>query len=196
MSKADTVVAIFTRHEDAESAVRKLAEAGFDMKRFSIVGRGYHSEERVVGFYNTGDRVRFWGANGAFWGGLWGLFMGGMMFTIPLIGHVMVLGYLASTVFSVVEGAAIGAGLTALGAALFSIGIPKDSIVRYEEELKADRVLIVAHGASAELGQVKTILETSNPRQVDVHEHAMNQSSADHAKRPSSDDASGRSDFA
>ena len=42
------VVAVFTRHQDAENAVRKLAGGGFDMTHYSIVGQGYHSEEKVV----------------------------------------------------------------------------------------------------------------------------------------------------
>jgi hypothetical protein len=42
------------------------------MKHLSVVGKGYHSEEKVVGFYNIGDRIKFWGTRGAFWGGFWG----------------------------------------------------------------------------------------------------------------------------
>jgi hypothetical protein len=71
LEQLDAVVAVFVDHQDAEAAVRKLADSGFDMTHFSIVGQGYHSEEKVVGFYNTGDRIKFWGKNGAFWGGLW-----------------------------------------------------------------------------------------------------------------------------
>jgi len=55
-------------------AVKTLAAAGFDMRNLSVVGKGYHSEEKVVGFYNIGDRIKFWGSRGAFWGGFWGLF--------------------------------------------------------------------------------------------------------------------------
>ena len=64
------------------------------MKHFSIVGRGYHTDETVTGFYSAGDRVKFWGSRGAYWGGLWGLLFGGMMLTIPVIGPVVVLGSL------------------------------------------------------------------------------------------------------
>ncbi|NOT39535.1 MAG: DUF1269 domain-containing protein, partial [Alphaproteobacteria bacterium] len=74
MNKNDAIVAVFADHRGAESAIRKLAEGGLEIKHFSIVGKGYHSEEKVVGFYNTGDSVKFWGTNGAMWGGLWGLF--------------------------------------------------------------------------------------------------------------------------
>jgi hypothetical protein len=66
MEKIDTVVAVFADHPAAEAAVKKLTSAGFEMKNLSIVGKGYHTDEKVVGFYNTGDRVKFWGTRGAF----------------------------------------------------------------------------------------------------------------------------------
>jgi hypothetical protein len=92
METADAVIAVFADHQAAETAVKKLTAAGFEMKNLSVVGKGYHTEEKVVGFYNVGDRVKFWGKRGAFWGGLWGLFFGGLFMTIPVVGHVIVLG--------------------------------------------------------------------------------------------------------
>jgi hypothetical protein len=70
MTDINSVVAVFADHASAEAAVRKLADAGIDMKHLSVVGKGYHTDEKVIGFYNTGDRVKFWGRNGAFWGTL------------------------------------------------------------------------------------------------------------------------------
>ena len=60
-------IAVFDTHQGAELAIADLQHAGFDMKKLSIVGRDYHTEEHAVGFYNAGDRVRYWGKNGAFW---------------------------------------------------------------------------------------------------------------------------------
>ena len=90
----DTVIATFTDHTAAETAVKNLASAGFAMQDLSVVGKGFHTEEKVIGFYNMGDRVKFWGVQGAVWGGLWGLFLGGFYVTAPVIGPVVVLGYL------------------------------------------------------------------------------------------------------
>ena len=171
----DAVVAVFTRHQDAEEAVRKLASGGFDMTHYSIVGQGFHSEEKVVGFYNMGDRIKFWGKNGAFWGGLWSLFFGGIFLTIPMVGPVMVLGHLAAMVVAAVEGAILFGGLSALGAALFSIGIPKDSVIEYEQAVKTDGFLIVGHGSADEMTRSKAILQASNPTRVDVHENVKAQ---------------------
>ena len=95
MSFEGTAVATFVDHAAAEAAIKRLTEGGFDMKHLSVIGKGYHTEEKVVGFYTTADRVKFWGSRGAFWGGLWGLFFGGLFMTIPVVGHVVVLGYLA-----------------------------------------------------------------------------------------------------
>jgi hypothetical protein len=164
----DSVIAVFSDHNAAEAAVKKLAAAGFDIKNLSVVGKGYHSEEKVVGFYNAGDRVKFWGARGLFWGGLWGWFLGGLFMMTP-VGHVVVLGYLAAAAISAVETAVMVGGLSALGAALFSIGIPKNSVIDYEAAVKADGFLVMAHGAAEDVARAKTILGTTNPSSLDVH---------------------------
>ncbi len=169
MQPNDTVIAVFTEHHQAEDAVKKLAAAGFAMKNISVVGKGYHTEEKVVGFYNVGDRMKFWGTRGAAWGGLWGLFLGGLFLTIPVVGHVIVLGYLAAAAISAVEGAVMVGGMSALGAALYSIGMPKDSVVDYEAAVKADGFLVMAHGSAEEMARAKTILGTVSPSRVDVH---------------------------
>jgi hypothetical protein len=169
MEQSDTVIAVFANHHAAEAAVKELAATGFDMKQLSIVGKGYQSEEKVVGFYTTGDRIKFWGTRGAFWGGFWGLFLGGLFMTIPVLGHVVVLGYLATVAASAIETAAVVGGLSALGAALYSIGVPKDSVIQYEAAVKADGFLVMAHGTAAEVARAKALLSTANPSRLDVH---------------------------
>ena len=169
MENPNTVIAAFDDHNTAENAVKKLNASGFKMKHLSVIGKGYHTEENVVGFYNVGDRVKFWGKRGAFWGGLWGLFFGGLFMTIPIVGHVVVLGYLASMVFSGVESAVVVGGLSALGATLFGIGIPKDSVVQYETALKADKFLVMVHGSRDEAVRAQAVLGTVNPSRLEMH---------------------------
>jgi len=179
MEPVDTVIAVFSNHQAAEGAVKELAAAGFEMKNISVVGKGYHTDEKVVGFYNAGDRVRFWGTRGAFWGGFWGLFFGGLFMTIPFVGHVIVLGYLATIAIAGIENAIIVGGLSALGAALYSIGIPKDSVLQYETAVKSDSFLVMAHGAAADIARAKAILGTANPLRLDVHAAAKATTPAD-----------------
>ena len=69
MTETNSVVAIYDTHSQAEEAIKSLQKSGFDMKKLSIVGKDYHSEETVTGYYNTGDRMKYWGKIGAVWGG-------------------------------------------------------------------------------------------------------------------------------
>ncbi|WP_237153868.1 general stress protein [Oryzibacter oryziterrae] len=169
MMKKNAVVAVFPGHQSAEVAIRDLAQAGFDMKSLSIVGKGYHSEEKATGFYNIGERVMFWGKQGAFWGGLWGLFVGGIFISMPLVGNVIVLGYLAATLVSMLEGAVVVGGLSALGAGLYSLGIPKDSIVLYEAAVKADSFLVMVYGDTSDMERAHSVLERTSPTSLHVH---------------------------
>lgn len=167
------VVAIFDRHEDAEAAIRELQRGGYDMKKLSIIGRDYHTEERAVGFYNAGDRVRYWGKHGAFWGMIFGLLFAPAFFFIPGIGPVLTGGLIGSALMGTVEGAAVGAavggGSGVFAAALTSLGIPKDSVIRYEASLKANKFLLIASGTAAEVDRAKGVLGSAKASEVTVH---------------------------
>lgn len=169
MDHSNAAVAVFSDHGAAETAVKKLTAAGFNMKQLSVVGKGYHTEEKVVGFYNVGDRVAFWGTRGAFWGGLWALFFGGLFITTPLVGPVVAVGYLATSAIAAIEGAAVVGGLSALAAALYSIGIPKDSVLQYESAIATDGFLVMVHGTADDIARAKTVLDTTAATSVDTH---------------------------
>jgi hypothetical protein len=174
MKSQDVCVAIYSSHDEAEAAVKELERAGFDMTTLSIVGKDYHSEERVVGYYNAGDRMKYWGKLGAFWGGIWGLLVGAAFFWVPGLGPILVGGPLVAAVLGGLEGAAVGGGLSALGAGLFSIGIPKDSVLRYETALKADDFLLVVHNTSEEVERARDILSSTRATEIDVHPEGDN----------------------
>lgn len=156
--QTNSVVATFKTHTQAEEAVRQLQHSGFDMKLLSIVGKGYHTEENVVGYYNVGDRMLYWGTQGAFWGGFWGLLFGSGMFLVPGIGPLLVAGPLVAAIVGAAETAAVVGGFSALGAALMSVGIPNNSIIKYEASIKSGQFLMVVHGTPAEVERAKILL--------------------------------------
>lgn len=158
MAKNEPVVAVYNTHSEAEEAVKELQKARFDMKKLSIIGRDYHTEENVVGYYNAGDRMKYWGKMGAFWGGIWGALFGAAFFWVPGVGPLLVAGPLVSAIVGALEGAAALGGLEAIGAGLFSLGIPKDSVLQYQTALKANKFVVVAHGTPEEISRAKQIM--------------------------------------
>jgi hypothetical protein len=171
MSDSNVVVAVYNAHTEAEKAIKELQEVGFDMKKLSIVGKDYHTEEHVVGFYNTGDRMKFWGKLGAFWGGLSGLLFGGL-FLVPGIGHVMILGPLAGWIVGALESAAIAGGLSAIGGGLVSLGIPRNSVLQYETAIKAGKFLVIVHGTPEEAARARKVFRTAGAAALDLHQPA------------------------
>jgi len=169
MSTINSVVAIYDTHEQAEHAVKELQQAGVDMKRLSIFGKDYHSEEHVVGFYNTGDRMKYWGKLGAFWGGFWGLLFGAGFFWVPGLGPLLVAGPLVSMIVGALEGAAVVGGLSAVGAGLFSMGIPKDSILKYETAIKTGKFVLIFHGTPDEVQKAHQVLDGAKAVDTVVH---------------------------
>jgi len=57
-------------------------------------------------------------------------------------------------------------GLSALGAGLHSIGIPKNNIMEYETALKSDKFLVIAHGRPDDITKAKSIFETPGAAQI------------------------------
>jgi|SRR5580692_372752 hypothetical protein len=169
METTGTTIAVFSDHEKAEAAIRSLQNAGIDMKKLSIVGKDFHTEEHALGFYNVGDRMKVWGKLGAFWGSLGAMLFGSALLFIPVVGHVIVLGPLVSTFVELLEGAALGGSAGLFGGALFSIGIPKDSVVKYEREIKAGHFLVLAQGSSAEVETARSLLARQAPMDLAAH---------------------------
>jgi hypothetical protein len=74
------------------------------------------------------------------------------------------------TVEGAAVGAAIGGGTSVLAAALAGLGIPKDSVIRYEADVKANRFLLIASGSAAEAELARTIVALRGGRAL-LHAH-------------------------
>jgi len=151
---------IFNTHVEAEDAIRLLGRSGFDMKKLSLIGKGYHSEEHPVGFYTSGDKIKTWGKVGAFWGGIWGLLIAPAMFLIPGIGLLAMAGPIVTTLVGGLEGAVVVGGLSALGAALTQVGFNESEVVKYETALKVDKYILLIHGDAADIAKAQAVLST------------------------------------
>jgi hypothetical protein len=170
MNNNESVVAIYPTHLAAEAAVKALQQSGFDLKTLSIVGRDYHTDEHVVGYYNAGDRMKVWGKRGAFWGWIWGCLFGSAFFLIPGLGPLVVAGPVVGWLVGALESAVVVGGVSALGAGLFSLGIPKNSILQYETAVKTDKYVLIIHASAAETAHARQVLAGTSPESLQHHQ--------------------------
>ena len=156
--ESQSAVYIFNTHIEAEDAIRSLSESGIDVKKLSLVGKGYHSEEHPIGFYTVGDKMRSWGGVGALWGGIWGLLLAPAVFVLPGLGLVAMAGPVVAALVGALEGAVVVGGVSALGAGLIEMGVPKDNVIKYESALKADKYVLMVHGNAEEIVRARSVL--------------------------------------
>lgn len=140
MSENNAIVAVYDTHQSAENAVYELQKASFDIAKLSVAGKDYRAAQHAVGYY-----------------------------LVPGVGPVLVAGPLAEYVVKAVKAAVIVDGLGAIGCGLSSIGIPKNSVLKYESALKAGRFLLIAQGTRDELRQARQVIQTTTPAGIGVH---------------------------
>ena len=64
---------------------------------------------------------------------------------------------------------AVVGGVSAIGAGLFSIGVPKDSIIQYDVALKTDKFVLVVHGTPEAVDHAQHIIEGTEHHSYTVH---------------------------
>jgi hypothetical protein len=98
---------------------------------------------------------------------------GAAAFAIPGLGPILVAGPLVGWIIAGLEGAAVVGGVSAVGAGLVSIGIPKDSVLKYDVALKTDKFLLVVHGSPDAVAKAKEIIAGTEHSYCAVHGEAV-----------------------
>lgn len=147
------VVALYDAHKPTADAVRELERWGCDLNRLSIVGRDFETESEPFDDGRVDRRAKAWDRRRAFWAGMWQRLNGSAMFMIPGLGPLLAAGPVVGWVGAALERGAPADGITALGAALQRIGIPRERAVHYEARLRAGNYVVVAQSSPAEVSR-------------------------------------------
>lgn len=156
--------------DSAESAVSRLREAGFE-REISILSRdektGSGGEQKKGMGANTTmyggrtDSIADGSAAGSAIGGLAGFAAGAGALIIPGIGPMLAAGPLAGALLGVVTGGVAGG--------LADWGIPAGESRRYEEEIKAGRILVVVECSEENADRAEDILKRAGSAHVKKH---------------------------
>lgn len=160
----DLALAVFDDHVVAVRALHKLLATGFKVSDLSFVGKGFCNRERVLGWADTGRGAKFWGVRRTLWQELWPLFGGGLILTTPETGPVFMMGKIAEIAEGTLDDGLIVGGMGALGAALYSMGMPRDDAACCDDWACGDRFILMVHGSALDTNLAMVNLETSRPQ--------------------------------
>jgi hypothetical protein len=163
-------VAICNTRTEGEAAIREIQSSGIDMMGLSFLGRDYRARDKLVGRYQSSDHTRYWENLSAFGDGIWSLLSSIALFHIPETGPFLAGGPVAGAIIGALEGTPTVRGLSAVGSGLHLIGIPRDSILKYERAIKGDKYLIITQGVEEEIAAIKTIIKSNRAVEFDLHQ--------------------------
>lgn len=142
--QAEPVIAVCDSFVGARAVAGALERDGFDPAAISVVGR---SEEVMPP--TVDERLRKWIGVGGVLGALGGL-AAGIALVVPPAGPVLAAGPLATMLLASLEGAAVGAGLSAIVGTLTSAGLRLVDALDCEPEIAARRFVVFVHGTRAD----------------------------------------------
>lgn len=169
-----TIVGLFDRFDQAQSAMQELERAGIPHNDISLIANN------ATGEYNqyvnrdttttttTAPAEGMTGAGagattGAVVGGVAGLLMGLGVFAIPGFGPIVAAGWLVSTI----TGAGIGALAGGLIGALTDIGVPAEEASYYNEGVRRGGTLLAVKAEDNLANSVAQILDDNGAVDID-----------------------------
>ena len=162
--KSDVVVAAFDDGVIASRALHKLLATGFKPDDLSFVGKASCSNERVLGWTDRGHGgVKFWGIRSTLWEYVWALFGGGLFLTTPVMGPTFMMGRIGAFEERSLDAGVIIGGMTAIGTALLSMGLPRNDAEIFDDLVARDRFLLMVHGSALDVNLASANLASSAP---------------------------------
>jgi len=79
-----------------------------------------------------------------------------------------VSGSLLASIIAALQGGVVVGALTAIGEGLYSIRIPKDSLIQSDTNLNARRFLLLGHSSKGEISRVRDVLKTTRSVTLDL----------------------------
>ena len=151
---------LFDTHAEAERAIQWLRRAAFDVKKLSLIGMGYHTEEQSIGFYTTAGQIKAWGGVAVFWDGIWSLLLAPAVFYLPGIGLIAMAGPIVNELMGALEGEVRVDDASALSVALRQVGASKEQASKYQTALKAGKFILMVHGNAEEMALARAVMAT------------------------------------
>jgi hypothetical protein len=158
------LVAVHRGHLEVEKALAELMRSHLSLRPVSVVGADYHTQENVFGYYSTSRRFEAWGSFGAFWSGVWAALTGEGVFFIPGIGSLLMGGPVVGWLVEALEAGVMVEGLSPLGAALVTNGVPADDMRHFEIALRHNEFLLIVSAPQTVIAEARAIVEPTATR--------------------------------
>ena len=163
------LIATYSSMEEIDTALHRLGDEGIPIENMSVLTQNLESTTHVHGFVTTGDVAKTSAGWGAWLGGIFGLVSGVALLIVPGVGPVLAAGSAATWLIATLEGAGGGAALGGIIGAAVGHFVKNQHIPKYQEQLKAGKYLLIAHGDTTLVDRAQKVLEETDTEALDRH---------------------------
>lgn len=158
-----SVVGVFSRRDQAETAVNEIRDYGYEEAEISLMAKQEENNERGEEADITGQNLTDGAATGGTIGGTAGLLAGAGAMAIPGIGPVVAAGPIAAGLSGLASGGLAGA--------LVDYGVSEEEGQNYEEDIRQGNTLAIFEGVESEneASEVANIMEQNGATDVKLH---------------------------
>ena len=171
----DTVVAVFANTVAAGQALERLRVGGIGPESISVVGRSFHVEERLSGYYSLGEGPRYVGRAQEFWSGLMTAARFQAFLWLPGIGPLVIAGPLVDPLMCRLTAEGADTNTTAFASALMDIGFVPTVARKYESAINGDMVLVMVRGQADAVGRAVAAMNRVPKLEMDVFDNTAQQ---------------------
>jgi uncharacterized membrane protein len=158
------VVGVFKTRADAEAAVTRLRNLGFDELSVSVAvpeaGDPEPADVATAATHLTEENAAVGAISGAAVGTIVGVLVAASTIALPGLGTLLVGGPLAAAL----AGAGVGAASGGLIGALTGSGIPEADAKEYALQVEAGNAIVVVHSDENRAGDVRAVFDEENAR--------------------------------
>jgi len=161
MEDKKLLIAHYKTQQQAEEAIKKLRQNGYDIKNLCVIGTDCYTEQNVLGYHNIYDRMEKWSVLGLFAIALVGLLLGSIFF----FNIGMSIPYLRISIIYVCVIVLIAAVIP-----LISLALSREPTIKYETQIKAQKFMLFANETPAQIDTMRSLLKIHVPKENSISE--------------------------
>jgi hypothetical protein len=164
-----SAVGIFDTHGLAQEAVQELRRSRCNIRKLSLIGRDAQTDDHALICYRTLELAPRKARCLMRAPGLWGMLLGAVFMWVPGLGGLVVGGPLAGEISQAIEGKAAAGDGNVVQTGLGSMGIPRESVLKYEMALRACKFVLVFHDTREQVQRIHRVLVWAKATETDLH---------------------------
>lgn len=169
MKTHDSAVGIFDTFGLAQEAVQELRRSRCNIRKLSLIGRDAETDGHALICYQTLELAPREARCLMRAPGLWGMLLGAVFMWVPGLGGLVVGGPLAMEISLAIEGRAAAGDGNVVQTGLGSMGIPRESVMKYEMALRACKFVLVFHDTREQVEKTHRVLVWAKATETDLH---------------------------